>query len=73
MLDWRSCARCFYRGYSCDREIIAWAASTKDFSGETIRDMLLIAVENRFGAYRAPHLVECLSDNGSCYIAAENN
>ena len=56
---------------TCDREIIAWAASTKGFSGEMIRDMLLIAVEKRFGAYRAPHRVECLSDNGSCYIAAE--
>jgi transposase InsO family protein len=36
-----------------------------------IRDMLLIAVEKRFAAYRAPHRVECLSDNGSCYIAAD--
>ena len=56
---------------TCDREIIAWAASTRGFSGEMIRDMLLIAVEKRFGSYRAPHRVECLSDNGSCYIAAE--
>ena len=56
---------------TCDREIITWAASTRGFSGEMIRDMLLIAVEKRFGSYRAPHRVECLSDNGSCYIAAE--
>jgi len=56
---------------TCDREIITWAASTRGFSGEMIRDMLLIAVEKRFGAYRAPHRVECLSDNGSCYIAAD--
>ncbi len=51
---------------TCDREIITWAASTRGFSGQMIRDMLLIAVEKDFGAYRARPRVECLSDNGSC-------
>ena len=36
-----------------------------------IRDMMLIAVEQRFHSYRAPHPVEWLSDNGSCYTAIE--
>jgi transposase InsO family protein len=33
--------------------------------------MMLAAVERRFGADRAPHPVEHLSDNGSCHTAAE--
>ena len=31
--------------------------------------MMLEAVEKRFGAYRAPHPIEMLSDNGSPYTA----
>ncbi len=56
---------------TCDREVITWSASTKGVSGEMIRDMMLIAVEQRFNSYRAPQLVEWLSDNGSCYTAIE--
>ena len=40
-------------------------------SGSDIRDMMLAAVERRFAADHVPHAVEHLSDNGSCYIAAE--
>ncbi len=55
-----------------DREIIAWAAVCgAGISGSDVRDMMLEAVENRFGAVRAPHPVEHLSDNGSPYTAKE--
>ena len=55
-----------------DREIISWRAVVNaGISGSDIRDMALEAVEQRFGSYRAPHPVEMLSDNGSCYIARE--
>ena len=55
-----------------DREIIAWRAVVNaGISGSDIRDMLLEAVEKRFGTYRAPHIVELLSDNGSAYTAKE--
>ena len=40
-------------------------------SGSGIRDMMLEAVEQRFGSYRTPHPVEMLSDNGSPYIARD--
>ncbi|ETX13200.1 hypothetical protein OCH239_12825 [Roseivivax halodurans JCM 10272] len=33
--------------------------------------MMLGAVERRFGTDRAPHPVEHLSDNGSCYTAKD--
>lgn len=55
----------------CDREIIGWVASTRGISGEMIRDLMLECVERRFGASRAPHKVQWLSDNGSCYTAKE--
>lgn len=40
-------------------------------SGPNVRDMLLEAVEQRFGTYRAPEVIEVLSDNGSAYTARE--
>jgi len=55
-----------------DREIISWRAVVNaGTSGSKIRDMMLEAVEQRFGGQGAPHPVEILSDNGSCYIARE--
>ncbi|MCZ4260618.1 IS3 family transposase [Limimaricola sp. G21655-S1] len=55
-----------------DREIIAWRAVVNaGISGSDIRDMMLEAVEARFGGYRAPHPVEMLSDNGSPYVAKD--
>ena len=55
-----------------DREVLARVAVTgAGISGSDVRDMMLAAVERRFGADRAPHPVEHLSDNGSCYTAAE--
>jgi transposase InsO family protein len=55
-----------------DREVIAWTAvSSAGISGSDVRDMMLEAVEKRFGSVRAPHPVEHLSDNGSPYTAKE--
>lgn len=55
-----------------DREIISWrAVANAGISGSDVRDMLLEAVERRFGSHRAPEIVEVLSDNGSAYTAKE--
>ena len=55
-----------------DREIIAWTAvSGAGISGSDVRDMMLEAVERRFGGMRALHPIEHLSDNGSPYTAKE--
>ena len=40
-------------------------------SGSDIRDIMLEAVERHFGTYRAPSVVETLTDNGSPYIARD--
>ncbi|KKN63828.1 hypothetical protein LCGC14_0498120, partial [marine sediment metagenome] len=57
---------------ACDREIIAWlAAANAGISGEMVRDLMVAAVERRFGTTKTPHPVEWLSDNGSAYIAAD--
>ena len=54
-----------------DREVIAWRAVVNaGISGSDIRDMMLEAVEKRFGDIRTPHKIEWLSDNGSPYTAA---
>lgn len=56
----------------CDREIISHVATTGGVTGEMVRDLMIESVEQRFGTIaRLPHRVEWLSDNGSCYTAAE--
>jgi len=55
-----------------DREVIAWrAVANAGISGSDVRDMLLEAVETRFGVPRTPEPLEILSDNGSPYTARE--
>lgn len=55
-----------------DREVIAWCAvANAGISGSDVRDMMLKAVETRFGTYRVPQPVEMLSDNGSPYTAKD--
>lgn len=55
-----------------DREAIAHVAvAGGGISGSDVRDMMLAGVEGRFGADRAPHPIEHLSDNGSCYTAKD--
>ena len=57
---------------ACDREIIAWSAvANGGVSGEMVRDLMVAAVERRFGVLKVPHRVEWLSDNGGAYIAAD--
>lgn len=57
---------------ACDREIIAWlAVANAGISGEMVRDLMVAAVERRFGGTKTPHTVEWLSDNGSAYIARD--
>jgi transposase InsO family protein len=54
----------------CDREVIAWAASTRGIDGGLIRDLMAMSVEKRFPDLRAlPQTVQWLSDNGSGYTA----
>lgn len=59
----------------CDREVMAWCAwEGKGLSGEPVCEMLIEAVERRFGgveAIPADHELEFLSDNGGTYIAAD--
>jgi len=59
----------------CDREILAWRAwEGKGLPGEPVREMLIEAVEKRFGAVEAipsHHWLEFLSDNGSAYISSQ--
>ncbi len=37
---------------ACDREILAWQATTAGISGEMVRDLMVACVERRFGATR---------------------
>ena len=55
-----------------DREVIAWrAVANAGISGSDVQDMMLEAVEGRFGGVRAPQPVEMLADNGSAYTAKD--
>ena len=56
---------------TCDREVMAWCASSSGISGEMIRDLMLESVERRFGTACTPHPIQWLSDNGSAYRAYE--
>jgi putative transposase len=56
----------------CDREAMSFVATTGGIGGYEVRDLLVAAVEHRFGSInRLPDTVEWLSDNGSGYIAHE--
>jgi putative transposase len=59
----------------CDREVMAWRAwEGKGLPGEPVREMLIEAVEKRFGHVEAnppDHALEFLSDSGGAYIAAD--
>ena len=54
---------------ACDREVMAWLATSAGISGEMVRDLMVACVERRFGISKPAHPVEWLSDNGSAYIA----
>lgn len=56
----------------CDREVMSWVATTKGIDAGLVGDLMMQAVEYRFGTSNAvPNEIEWLSDNGSCYTAAE--
>ena len=55
-----------------DREVIGWhGVAGAGIGGSEVRDMMLGAVEKRFGAERTRQRIEWLSDNGSAYTAKE--
>lgn len=55
----------------CDREALHWAVTTGGFDSGTVQDVMLGAVERRFGSELPASPVEWLTDNGSCYRANE--
>ncbi|MDE4730454.1 IS3 family transposase [Klebsiella quasipneumoniae subsp. similipneumoniae] len=55
----------------CEREALHWAVTTGGFDSETVQDVMLGAVERRFGSELPASPVEWLTDNGSCYRANE--
>ena len=56
----------------CDREAMSFLATTGGISGDDVRDLMVAAVEHRFGRVnRLPATIEWLSDNGSSYIAGD--
>jgi putative transposase len=56
----------------CDREVMSWVATTRGIDAGLVGDLMMQAVEYRFGRHAiAPSEIEWLTDNGSCYTAAE--
>ena len=56
----------------CYREIMSWVATTIGIDAALVGDLMMQAVENRFGPDgKPPKPIEWLTDNGSCYTAAE--
>jgi putative transposase len=56
----------------CDREAMSYVATTGGIGGEEVRDLMVAAVEHRFGQVnRLPQTIEWLTDNGAGYIATE--
>ena len=54
----------------CDRELISYVATSGAINAEMVRDLMVQSIEYRFGPVdKAPHPIEWLSDNGSCYTA----
>ena len=51
---------------------MSFLATTGGITGEDVRDLMVAAVEYRFGQVnRLPVTIEWLSDNGSCYVAGD--
>lgn len=55
----------------CDREAMSWVATTGGITGELVRDLMVEAVEARFGGAPPDQPIEWLTDNGSPYIARD--
>ncbi len=55
-----------------EREAITYIGTTSGITSEHMRYMMVEAVERRFDLVnRLPKAIECLNDNGSCYVARE--
>jgi transposase InsO family protein len=54
-----------------DREVLSYVATTGGISGEMVRDLMALAIENRFGSESISHIIQWLSDNGPAYTAYE--
>ena len=51
---------------------MSWVATTKGIDAGLVGDLMMQAVEKRFGSNGKPSkTIEWLTDNGSCYTAAE--
>jgi putative transposase len=57
----------------CDREAMAFSATTGAVTGEMVRDLMAHSIERRFGsdARQTRQPIEWLSDNAPCYTAHE--
>jgi len=57
----------------CDREVTGFVAAPGPLCGEHVRDMMVQAVDHRFGAEtrKLSSAIEWLSDNGSIYTSDE--
>ena len=69
--DNREVVRVVFALDCCDRAVMGAIATTAGISGQMVQDLMLECVEKRFGALKAPHPVEWLLDNGSCYTAKQ--
>lgn len=56
---------------ACDREVMAFSATSGGYSADMAQSVMLACVEKRFGDVKTLQPVEWLSDNGSCYTAKE--
>jgi len=54
-----------------DRESISWVDSPNGYSGDNVRDVMLEAVEQRFGSELPASPVQWLSDDSSAYTAEQ--
>jgi putative transposase len=52
-----------------DREVLSYVATTGGISGELVRDLMALAIENRFESQPIPRVIQWLSDNGPAYTA----
>ncbi|WP_411331148.1 DDE-type integrase/transposase/recombinase [Desulfovibrio desulfuricans] len=58
---------------ACDREVIAFSATTGGYSADMAQSVMLACVKKRFGDVKALRPVEWLSDNESVHGKRNNN
>jgi putative transposase len=54
-----------------DREFLAWTANPRGIGGIAVRDLMLLAIERRFGTLATPQPMEWPADHDSCFAARE--